>query len=100
MLEKSVEQYLRRQVVARGGLCVKMDTEKGIPDRLVLTADGRHCFVELKQPTGRLSPIQIEYHKRLRQRKHKVFVLWDYNDVDKFLADYLDRGKDYDAQER
>ena len=66
VLEKSIEQYLRKQVVARGGMCMKLDSEKGQPDRLVLTPLGRHVFVEVKRPGGRVSEIQQDYHRRLR----------------------------------
>lgn len=86
-LEKSVEQYLRKQVVQRGGLCIKQDTEAGIPDRLVLGTNGGHWFVELKRPDGRLSAVQVEYHNRLKDRHHKVFTLWNFQDVDRFMKE-------------
>lgn len=89
MLEKSIERYLCYRVREHGGLCIKQDSEAGVPDRLVLTADGRHIFVELKRPEGVLSAIQREYHKRLRKRGHIVEVLWNYTDVDKFIIKYL-----------
>ena len=88
-LEKSVEQYLRKEVEKHGGRCIKQDSETGIPDRLVLTADGRHCFVEVKRPGGTLSAIQKEYHKRLQNKGHLVFVLWNFEDVDGFIKDYF-----------
>lgn len=92
VLEKSIEQYLRKQVVARGGMCMKLDSEKGQPDRLVLTPLGRHVFVEVKRPGGRVSEIQQEYHRRLREKRHAVFVLWSFADVDKFIQRYFKEG--------
>lgn len=89
VMEKQIEQYLRRQVLAKNGLCMKLDSEKGQPDRLVLTPLGRHIFVEVKRRDGHLSPAQVEYHRRLRERRHAVFVLWSFNDVDKFMKRYF-----------
>ena len=88
-LEKSVEQYLRKQVIARGGMCIKLDSEAGLPDRLVIWKGGRNCYVELKRPEGRLSAIQREFHERLRKLGQRVFVLWCYEDVDKFIKEEL-----------
>lgn len=89
MLEKSIETYLRNEVKARDGLCIKLNSEAGLPDRLVLTRDGKHYFVELKRPEGTLSAIQREYHRRLQKRGHTVLVLWDFHDVDKFVNTYM-----------
>ena len=89
VMEKQIEQYLRKQVIAKNGMCLKLDSEKGLPDRLVLTDLGRHIFVELKRPGGRLSPAQVEYHRRLRERRHAVFVLWSFDDVDRFMKRYF-----------
>lgn len=86
-LEKSVEKYLRKQVIQRGGLCIKQDTEAGIPDRLVLDQNGNVYWVELKRPDGRLSAVQVEFHQRLKDRHFKVYVLWNFEDVDKFISE-------------
>lgn len=85
MLEKSIERYLLERVKALGGMAIKLDSEKGLPDRLVLDSGGHHYFIELKRPEGTLSPIQAEYHKRLKDRGHTVLVLWSYNDVNEFI---------------
>ena len=85
MLEKSIERYLLERVKVLGGMAIKLDSEKGLPDRLVLDNKGHHWFVELKRPEGTLSPIQIEYHKRLKDRGHTVLVLWSYTDVNNFI---------------
>lgn len=88
-LEKSVEQYLRKKVTENGGLCIKQNSEAGVPDRLVLLPDGRHAFVEMKRPGGRLSAVQKEYHRRLRGMRHAVWVLWNYKEVDEFIDYYF-----------
>lgn len=65
--EKDLEQYLRQKVRAAGGEAVKLEGVKGIPDRLLLFPSGRAIFCELKSPggTGRLSPMQARWLKRL-----------------------------------
>lgn len=52
--ESSIETYLRKQVKAAGGLCIKMSPAGvvGIPDRLVLLPGGVVVFVECKKPRG------------------------------------------------
>ena len=88
-LEKSVEQYLRKEMLKRGGRCIKQTGETGIPDRLCLFPDGRHAFVEMKRPEGKLSPIQVAYHEQLRAMHQAVWVLWNYEDVDRFIKHYF-----------
>jgi hypothetical protein len=43
----------------------------GVPD-LLLVADGRVSFLELKQPRGRLSPVQAAAHAQLRRAGARV----------------------------
>jgi len=74
--EKRVEQELSRSVKDVGGWCVKiLPSVAGLPDRLVLFPDGRIFFVELKSPTGVLSPRQHVIHNRLGTLGHTVIVL-------------------------
>ena len=84
-LEKSVEQYLRRAIIARGGMAIKLDSEAGLPDRLVVLPGGRNIYVELKRPDGRVSEIQKVMHQRLRNLGQKVYVLWNFEQVDRFV---------------
>lgn len=86
MRESAIEKYLGQRVKAMGGLSVKLSpTILGIPDRLVVLPGGRHYFVELKQPRGRLSEIQKEIHRRLETLGHPVAVLWNKQEVDLWL---------------
>lgn len=87
MLEISIEKHLYNEVKKRDGMAIKLDSMKGLPDRLVLTPNGKHYFVELKRPEGVLSEIQKEVHRRLIQRGHAVFTLWNINEVDRFIAE-------------
>lgn len=75
--EKSVESYLRRQVIARGWVTWKMaPTEVGIPDRVVLVPGGAVWFVELKCACGGVvSPRQKVVHNKISRGGHNVVVL-------------------------
>lgn len=52
MLEKTVENHLRRLTEEAGGLCLKWvcPGHKGVPDRMLLFPGGLIAFVELKRP--------------------------------------------------
>jgi len=86
--ERQVEQYLRRQVEALGGRCVKFDpgTARGWPDRIVLLPRGHLIWAELKRPVGgRLSDAQRVAHEELRRLGQYVVVLSSREAVDAFL---------------
>jgi len=96
--EKSVEQYLIRRVKACGGMCIKLQCTgiNGIPDRIVLIpVIGKCVFVELKAPGGRLSAVQEVRIKQLREMNFDVYVLYNFEQVDKFIdkemIDYVRR---------
>ncbi|MBU0278728.1 MULTISPECIES: VRR-NUC domain-containing protein [unclassified Gemella] len=69
MLEKRVEQQLVKQVKAKGGLCLKLNSQSmsGIPDRLVLLPPGKIGFVEVKQKGKKPRPLQIRRMKQLME---------------------------------
>lgn len=92
MRESAIESALVREVTKRGGLCLKLSPKfvNGIPDRLVLLPDGICEFVELKQPKGVKSAIQINKHKMLARIGFKVTTIWNLDDMDKFL-DRMDK---------
>lgn len=55
--ENHFERYLRQQVHALDGRCLKFTSGvNGVPDRIVLLND-RTVFVELKTNNGRFSPL-------------------------------------------
>lgn len=88
MKESQIEARLVRAVKQRGGLCFKWVSpgNNGVPDRIVITPQGRVIFVELKTDTGRLSQIQVLQQGLLRSRKAEVVTLYGMQDVEAFVA--------------
>lgn len=85
--ESAVERALVEAVRQRGGMAIKLaPTMAGLPDRLVLWPDGRHAFVELKGPTGKLTAVQAACHRRLRGLAQPVCVLDSLEAVAKYAA--------------
>ena len=68
MKESDLEQILRDEVVAAGGVCIKLPAllYRGIPDRMVLLPVARIFFLELKADRGRPSRTQSVFRKFLQ----------------------------------
>lgn len=68
MLEKEIEGWLGKQMKKLGCLYFKFvsPANPGVPDRIVITPDGRTIFIELKAEFGRLSNIQKWQIERMR----------------------------------
>ena len=74
--EALLEAFLTDRVRRAGGFTFKMaPTHKGLPDRLVILPNGHIALVEMKTPTGRLSPAQAALHRRLAALGAHVVVL-------------------------
>ncbi len=85
--ERTIETYLRRQVEKRGGWCLKfMPVKAGNPDRVVILPGHPIYLVETKAPSGQVRPIQRVWHERARARGHEVYVLWNREAVQEWLA--------------
>ena len=56
MSESSIERYLVNGVKKLNGMCLKFVSPgtPGVPDRIIITPDGRIIFAELKTETGRI----------------------------------------------
>ena len=69
MLEKTIEDFLKRLVKEEGGLCIKLIPAgtSGIPDRLVLLPGGKILFAELKAPGEKPRTIQTLWQKRISE---------------------------------
>lgn len=77
MKESTIERQFVRACRERGALSYKFvsPSHRGVPDRVVITSDGRVVFVELKTPRGRLSGLQKYEIARLRERGVSVWVV-------------------------
>lgn len=71
--ESDIERLLCKEVEKLGGRCVKWGVN-GEPDRIVLLPGGLTVFVETKRSDGKLSRLQDEKIRRLRQLGFLVFV--------------------------
>lgn len=89
MVESRIERHLVEGVRKLGGLCLKFVSPgtPGVPDRLIITADGRIIFVELKTETGRLAKIQRYTIGEMRKRGADVRVAWGLDEVKQLLAE-------------
>lgn len=96
MKETKLEQYLVKEVKKQNGLCLKWIAPgtKGVPDRIVVMPNGKTYYVELKQPKGRIDPLQKYMHRQLEERGHKVYVLWTKEQVNEFVKKLGDRNGD------
>jgi len=83
MLEKVVEQHLKRQVELLGGRCYKWSSpsNNGVPDRIVFVKN-QIWFIELKSPTGKMSKLQQLFFKFVKDYTSNYAVLSTLNEVD------------------
>ena len=83
MLEKSVEQALRKAVRERGGLAPKFVSPglSGVPDRIVLMPGGRCAFVELKAPGKHMRPLQGKQKRQLEALGFRVYIIDHPNQI-------------------
>ncbi len=94
MLEKEIERRMVQAVKERGGLCYKFVSpcNPGVPDRIIITPDGRVIFVELKTEIGRLANIQKWQLNEMRKRGVDVRVAKGWPAVKALLEEVLPSG--------
>ena len=87
-LERDAEALLVKGVKKLGGASYKFTSpgKSGVPDRIVLL-NGSVFFVELKKPDGKLTPLQQQQIKIMREHGAVVFVLYGMEQVRQWLAD-------------
>lgn len=87
MLEKQLEAKVGRYALARGVLYYKFTSpqRRGVPDRLLVAPNGRTGFLELKAPTGRLSPLQRHEIDRLTGNRAAVLVANNFEEAAAFV---------------
>ena len=76
MKESAIEAQLVRKVRERGGLCYKFVSpgNPGVPDRIIITPDGRTIYVELKTEVGRLSAMQKWQRREQEKRNADIWI--------------------------
>lgn len=91
MKESTIEARFAREVKKRGGLCYKFVSpdNAGVPDRIVITPDGRTIYVELKTLIGRLAKIQKWQIAEMRRRGADVRVLYGMDQVLNFVEEVM-----------
>lgn len=87
MGEIKLEQYLRVRVKKLGGLCIKFTSPsmRGVPDRIIFSANGIVYLVELKFGNNTLSAAQRAFLKLMEDRGRTVYVLSSKEEVDNFI---------------
>lgn len=87
MRESKVEKYLKKQIEALGGWCIKFPPLffRGFPDRIILVGGGQVVFVETKAPDKKPTLIQRKVHDGLRGLGFRVEVIDTLEDVDLFI---------------
>lgn len=94
MLEKEIERRMTLEIKKRGGLCYKFTSPNnpGVPDRIVITPDGRVIFVELKTEIGRLAKIQRWQVSEMQKRGADVRVVKGWDAVKAFIEEVMPNG--------
>ena len=88
MLEKDVEGYLRREVEAMGGLCLKFISpgNAGVPDRIIILPGGRVWFAEIKTTGGRVRPLQRWWQRRLQKVGIRSLIIKNRVEAEVFIT--------------
>ena len=87
MREKVIEHHLVMETEKAGGKALKFVSPSfaGMPDRLILLADGKMGFVEVKAPGQKLRPLQLKRHAMLQRLGYQVFVLDAVEEIPRVL---------------
>lgn len=88
--ESQIEDHLRRQVKALGGLCEKFvsPNRRSVPDRLVTLPGGWVVFVEVKRPGTKPTELQQRDHERRRAMGCDVRVVDTKDAVDQLIEEW------------
>lgn len=88
MIEKKVEDELRKRCEINGWQCLKLELNgvRGFPDRTILTPFGVF-FVELKRPKGGvISPHQMYWRGKIRGQEQTWKLVSSLDEVERFIA--------------
>lgn len=89
MRESTIEKYFVAQAKAAGGVAFKFvsPSNRGVSDRIVCLPDGSTWFVELKAPSGRLSPLQRHFQSEMARLNQNYACLWSKEHVDEWIKE-------------
>ena len=78
-MELQTQKRIINKLEADGWYVIKLmkTNRNGIPDLLAVKHD-KTMFIEVKQPNGKLSPLQVFRINEMRQRGLTVFIWIDY----------------------
>jgi hypothetical protein len=95
MKESQIESKLVKAVREHGGLCYKFvsPSNPGVPDRIVITPEGRTIYIELKNEVGRLQSLQAWQISEMRKRGADVRVLKGIDEVKTFVREVFEGGQ-------
>jgi hypothetical protein len=84
-MEKHIEARCRKIAKTRGHLFWKLVVPgyPGVPDRLMLSTEGRAVFIEFKAPGKKPTPLQAAWHSRLRGLGFEVHVIDTVSDFER-----------------
>lgn len=87
MLEKDIERKLVLKAKKRGCMSVKLVSASfnGLPDRMILSPDGKAAFIELKSPGKKPRPLQLKRHAQLRAMNFNVYVIDEMEQIEEVL---------------
>ena len=82
--EKTVEQYLTKEIAKLGGTAYKFNSEqrRAVPDRLCVLPGRVTIFVEVKKPGKEPTPAQQREIDRLREKSHLATWVSTKEEVD------------------
>jgi hypothetical protein len=107
MTEKELENKILGYLVNRGIFCFKVETQgtfdsrfgayrkgsvyhiRGVSDICGILNDGRFLAIEVKTPTGRVSPEQTFFINKINKKGGLAFIARNIEDVEKNLLHYL-----------
>lgn len=107
MTEKEIENQILGYLVNRGIFCFKVESQgtfdsrigayrsgsvyrlKGVSDIVGCLNDGRFLAIEVKTPTGKVSPEQTFFINKINKKGGLAFVARNVEDVERNLLQYL-----------
>lgn len=93
MLEKDLEKKIVNKAKKLGYLTYKFvsPSNRGVPDRIFISENGKLFFMEFKSKKGKLNELQILKISELVAKKQSVFVINDEKEAIKILIEYMSK---------